>query len=147
MFGKKKKKRVNTFKTESNERKATVKKSSDNSKRSSFKKLLHPLHTFLENDRNRYITGLTFLSISFFLTFSFVSYFFSWKIDQDKILVRKEYEHPYYNREMLESQKRHSEISGKNRTHYAGAYWGNGFHEDGVKSGLRTCKEIEAMEC
>ena len=69
------------------------------------------------------------------------------KIDQDKILVRKEYEHPFYNREMLESQKRHSEISGKNRTHYAGAYWGNGFHEDGVKSGLRTCEEIEAMEC
>tara|TARA_Y100001933_G_scaffold145170_1_gene143712 strand:+ start:866 stop:3463 length:2598 start_codon:yes stop_codon:yes gene_type:complete len=87
MFGKKKKKRVNTFKTESNERKATVKKSSDNSKRSSFKKLLHPLYTFIENDRNRYITGLTFLSISFFLTFSFVSYFFSWKIDQDKIEI------------------------------------------------------------
>ena len=69
------------------------------------------------------------------------------KIDQDKILVRKEYEHPFYNRAMLDSQKRCDEISGKNRTHYAGAYWGNGFHEDGVQSGLRVCKEIEAVEC
>ena len=60
------------------------------------------------------------------------------KIDQDKILVRKEYEHPFYNRAMLDSQKRCDEISGKNRIHYAGAYWGNGFHEDGVQSGLRS---------
>ena len=69
------------------------------------------------------------------------------KIDQDKILVRKEYEHPFYDQAMLHSQKRCDEISGKNRTHYAGAYWGNGFHEDGVKSGLRVYKEIEALEC
>ena len=69
------------------------------------------------------------------------------KIDQDKILALREYEHPFYDQEMLKSQKRHSEISGKNRTYFAGAYWGNGFHEDGVKSGLQACKEIEAIEC
>jgi len=69
------------------------------------------------------------------------------QIEQDKILARREYEHPFYDQGMLESQKRHSEISGKNRTYFAGAYWGNGFHEDGVKSGLQAFREIEAIEC
>ena len=63
------------------------------------------------------------------------------KIDQDKILVRKEYEHPFYDQAMLDSQKRCDEISGKNRTHYAGAYWGNGFHEDGVKVGCEYARK------
>jgi predicted NAD/FAD-binding protein len=33
-----------------------------------------------------------------------------------------------------------------NRTHFSGAYWGYGFHEDGVKSGLRVAKSLGAME-
>jgi predicted NAD/FAD-binding protein len=37
------------------------------------------------------------------------------------------------------AQKRHGEISGANRTHYAGAYWGYGFHEDGVNGALAAC--------
>ena len=66
-------------------------------------------------------------------------------IEPSKILAHREYEHPFYDTEMLKSQKRHSEISGKNRTHFVGAYWGNGFHEDGVKSAIKACKEIEAF--
>ena len=68
-------------------------------------------------------------------------------IDPKKILARREYEHPFYDFGMLKSQKRYSEISGQKRTYYAGAYWGNGFHEDGVKSGLRVFKAIEALKC
>jgi predicted NAD/FAD-binding protein len=50
------------------------------------------------------------------------------------------YHHPQYSLEAPAAQARHGEISGKNRTHYCGAYWGYGFHEDGVKSALAACK-------
>jgi uncharacterized protein len=57
-------------------------------------------------------------------------------IDTAKILRQIEYHHPVYNREALAAQKRCHEINGKNRTYYCGAYWGHGFHEDGVNSAL-----------
>jgi predicted NAD/FAD-binding protein len=50
------------------------------------------------------------------------------------------YHHPQYSLEAPAAQARHGEISGKNRTHYCGAYWGYGFHEDGVKSALAACR-------
>ena len=65
-------------------------------------------------------------------------------IDPSKILARREYEHPFYDSGMIASQKRHHEITGQNRTHFVGAYWGNGFHEDGVKSAIKVFKEIES---
>ena len=40
----------------------------------------------------------------------------------------------------LSRPSQHHEISGLNRTHYCGAYWFYGFHEDGVKSGLRVAE-------
>jgi predicted NAD/FAD-binding protein len=57
-------------------------------------------------------------------------------IDQNKILRRVAYHHPVYNRAALAAQKRWGEINGKNRTYFCGAFWGYGFHEDGVKSAL-----------
>ena len=57
-------------------------------------------------------------------------------IDESKILRRIEYHHPVYSRETLAAQKRFDEINGKNRTYFCGAYWGHGFHEDGVNSAL-----------
>ena len=42
------------------------------------------------------------------------------------------------------AQARHEEISGHNRTHYCGAYWGWGFHEDGVASGERVARQLGA---
>ena len=87
MFGKKKKQQGNTFKTPPKENREKSKKSPKRDVRFdfSFKKTLHPLSTFLENDRNKYLIGLSCLFFSAFLTFSFVSYFFSWQIDQDKV--------------------------------------------------------------
>ena len=49
------------------------------------------------------------------------------------------YDHPVYTAAGVAAQARHAEISGVRRTHYCGAYWGWGFHEDGVVSALRAC--------
>ena len=57
-------------------------------------------------------------------------------IDPSRILRRIVYHHPVYSREALAAQKRFHEINGKSRTYFCGAYWGHGFHEDGVRSAL-----------
>lgn len=57
-------------------------------------------------------------------------------IDPRKVLREFEYHHPVYSREAIAAQKRRSEINGKRHTFFCGAYWGYGFHEDGVKSAL-----------
>jgi predicted NAD/FAD-binding protein len=61
-------------------------------------------------------------------------------IEERKKIGTYRYHHPQYSMTAPAAQARHSEISGKNRTHYCGAYWGYGFHEDGVKSALAACK-------
>ena len=62
-------------------------------------------------------------------------------IQPDKILGRFFYEHPLYSPAAVANQPRHPEISGLGqRTHFCGAYWGYGFHEDGVKSALAVAK-------
>lgn len=48
------------------------------------------------------------------------------------------YHHPAYDVRSIAAQNRYSEIGGVRRTHYCGAYWGYGFHEDGVNSALRV---------
>jgi predicted NAD/FAD-binding protein len=62
------------------------------------------------------------------------------QIDPAKILAEFIYEHPVYSESAFRSQKRWAEISGKNHSHFCGAYWGYGFHEDGVKSALEVAK-------
>lgn len=61
------------------------------------------------------------------------------RIDPDRIVARIPFEHPLYSRAGTAAQRRHGEVSGAGRTHYCGAYWGNGFHEDGVTSALAAC--------
>ncbi len=63
-------------------------------------------------------------------------------INSSKIIGKYLYHHPVYSPEVPAAQKRHAEISGIGRTHYCGAYWGYGFHEDGVNSGLAVCKHF-----
>ena len=66
-------------------------------------------------------------------------------IDPDKVIRTIPYAHPVYTAQGEAAQRRHHEISGLHtRTHYAGAYWGWGFHEDGVKSGERVALELGA---
>lgn len=61
-------------------------------------------------------------------------------IDPASIIQQFDYSHPVYTREALAAQKRFSEINGRNRTYFCGAYWGNGFHEDGVRSALAVAQ-------
>ena len=51
-----------------------------------------------------------------------------------------------YTLEGVAAQRRWTGISGARHTHYCGAYWGWGFHEDGVVSALRACERIGARE-
>jgi len=65
------------------------------------------------------------------------------EIDPAKVIRRISYDHPVYTKEGVAAQSRHPEISGPHlRTHYCGAYWGWGFHEDGVVSALQVCDSL-----
>ena len=64
-------------------------------------------------------------------------------IDPEKVLRRIDYDHPVYTVEGVGAQAQHAEISDAGRrTHYCGAYWGWGFHEDGVVSAMRVCERV-----
>ncbi|MHC4451091.1 MAG: NAD(P)/FAD-dependent oxidoreductase [Planctomycetota bacterium] len=59
-------------------------------------------------------------------------------IAPDKIIATYPYDHPVYSLDGIAAQQRHGAINGVRSTHYCGAYWRYGFHEDGVVSGLRV---------
>ncbi len=63
-------------------------------------------------------------------------------IDPERVIRRITYSHPVYTRDGVHAQERHPEINGVNRTHYCGAYWGWGFHEDGAVSAIRACAGV-----
>jgi predicted NAD/FAD-binding protein len=63
-------------------------------------------------------------------------------IDPARVIATIPYAHPVFTRAGVAAQGRWSEISGHDRTHYCGAYWGWGFHEDGVASALRVCEAL-----
>ncbi|MDA0172752.1 FAD-dependent oxidoreductase [Solirubrobacter taibaiensis] len=65
-------------------------------------------------------------------------------IDPGKVLRRFSYAHPVFTRDGAKAQARWHEISGVNRTHFAGAYWRWGFHEDGVVSAARVAEHFGA---
>ncbi|WP_085613394.1 MULTISPECIES: NAD(P)/FAD-dependent oxidoreductase [unclassified Pseudomonas] len=59
-------------------------------------------------------------------------------ITPSKVLARFTYAHPQFSLAAVAAQQRWAEIDGAQHTHYCGAYWANGFHEDGVVSALRV---------
>lgn len=63
-------------------------------------------------------------------------------VDDKKIIKTLSYEHPQFTPKGINAQKRKHEISGVQNTYYCGAYWRNGFHEDGVVSALDVCKNF-----
>ena len=65
-------------------------------------------------------------------------------IDPDRVIRRIPYAHPVYSAAGVRAQQRVTEISGPSRTHFCGAYWGWGFHEDGVVSALRVAERFGA---
>ena len=61
-------------------------------------------------------------------------------IAPDKVLARFRYAHPQYSLAGMAAQARWEEIHGVQHSYYCGAYWANGFHEDGVVSALRVAQ-------
>ena len=64
------------------------------------------------------------------------------EVREDTIRDRMDYEHPVFLREGVAAQQRHAEISGVRGTYYAGAWWGFGFHEDGVRSAHAVVRQL-----
>jgi len=63
-------------------------------------------------------------------------------VDPACVIREFDYSHPVYTVSMIDAQERWHQISGVDGIHYCGAYWFNGFHEDGVNSGLRVCEML-----
>jgi len=63
-------------------------------------------------------------------------------IDEGRVLRRFVYRHPLYTPDAIRAQRAWSEVSGVNHTHYCGAYWRYGFHEDGLDSALRVARAL-----
>jgi uncharacterized protein len=66
-------------------------------------------------------------------------------VDPASVIRSLRYDHPVYTPAALAAQGRWAELSGPRRTHFCGAYWGYGFHEDGVVSALRVCERFGAV--
>tara|TARA_B100000029_G_scaffold430389_1_gene441317 strand:+ start:228 stop:1493 length:1266 start_codon:yes stop_codon:yes gene_type:complete len=61
-------------------------------------------------------------------------------INPEKVIKWFEYDHPVFTLDAVAAQERYDDIGNRNRTHFCGAYWFNGFHEDGVRSALRVTR-------
>lgn len=69
------------------------------------------------------------------------------EIDPGKVIDVYDYAHPVLDVEAVGAQDRHDEVSGHRHTSYCGAYWGAGFHEDGVRSALAVCANLGVRWC
>jgi predicted NAD/FAD-binding protein len=63
-------------------------------------------------------------------------------ISPDKVLGTFTYAHPQYSLAAAAAQQRWDELDGAQHSHFCGAYWANGFHEDGVVSALRVARSF-----
>ena len=68
------------------------------------------------------------------------------RIDPARILGRFNYAHPVFTRDAAHAQTQWSLINGVRRTWFCGAWWGKGFHEDGVVSALRVTDALAAAD-
>ncbi len=67
------------------------------------------------------------------------------RIDPARVLGRFKYGHPVFTTQRKLAQSRHQQVIRCGRTSFCGAYWGNGFHEDGVNSALAVCRRFESQ--
>jgi predicted NAD/FAD-binding protein len=67
-------------------------------------------------------------------------------VDAAQVLGRYVYHHPVFTTAAVAAQARRPEINGVRRTYYCGAYWGYGFHEDGVQSALASLDEFNRRQ-
>ncbi len=64
------------------------------------------------------------------------------RIAPERILARMRYQHPVYTHATVAAQQRKAEIQGQQRTWFAGAWWGWGFHEDGMRSAVDVARGL-----
>ena len=63
-------------------------------------------------------------------------------IEDSKIIKKVEFTHPFYDLKMINAQKYLSELQGVNNTYFCGSYFGYGFHEDGLNSGIEVSNKL-----
>lgn len=68
------------------------------------------------------------------------------RIRDENILGSYTYMHPTFEIRRKQMQARHHELINRNSTSFCGAYWGNGFHEDGVKSAIAVANQLEKID-
>jgi predicted NAD/FAD-binding protein len=66
-------------------------------------------------------------------------------INPEKVLGRYQYDHPQYSRQAVAAQQRRHEINGLNHSWFCGAYWYNGFHEDGLRSSQDVASSLKDL--
>ena len=64
------------------------------------------------------------------------------RIDPARVLARIPYHHPIFDADAIAAQRLHGEIDGGGGVHFAGAYWGYGFHEDGLASARTVARRL-----
>lgn len=67
-------------------------------------------------------------------------------IDESKIIRQFNYAHPVFSLGRAEAHNAHDQLIDRAGLSYCGAYWGNGFHEDGVKSALKVCEKLLGVD-
>jgi len=67
------------------------------------------------------------------------------RIRDENVIGSWQYHHPTFNIRRSEMQGRHDELLNENSTSFCGAYWGNGFHEDGVNSAMAVAKKLQQV--
>jgi predicted NAD/FAD-binding protein len=68
------------------------------------------------------------------------------EIDPHRVLGQWRYAHPVFDQGSVRAQRRLGELQGRRGTFYCGAYWGYGFHEDGVRSGVDVARLLGARD-
>ena len=66
------------------------------------------------------------------------------EIEESKIIKQEQFTHPYFNNDNVSLQKDLHLLQGRKRTWFCGSYFGNGFHEDGLKSSMELIKNFKA---
>jgi predicted NAD/FAD-binding protein len=64
------------------------------------------------------------------------------RVDPERVIARMTFEHPLYTHESIAAQPGLRQISGSRHTYFAGAHLGNGFHEDGLRSGVAAAAAL-----
>jgi len=68
------------------------------------------------------------------------------QISDSSVISQHKYAHPVFTTQRAILQSMHDQLIRRNRTSFCGAYWGNGFHEDGVNSALAVCRRFGVMD-